>query len=132
MNAAGNHVVIDFRCCESHRLSEVYQEFGVLCTRGDVRSVLLHTGDEPPDLHYALRDILRSVVLVVETPLRLKLALVTRSGTVAFVGRAMQNELRALGCDARLFRFQPEAEDWLRFPRPAERQRPSLRPESTR
>lgn len=114
VNAAGNYVVIDFRRCESHRFSEVYQDFGVLCTRMDVRRALLKTGDEEADIHYALLDILRAVVLVVETPLHLKLALVSRSDAVTLVYRAMQKELRVLGCDAGLFRFQPQAEGWLR------------------
>lgn len=113
-NEQGGVVVIDFRRCGSRQLSEIYQDFGLRCARREVRCALLKTGDEEPDAHYALRDILRTVALVAEIPLQLRLALVTSSDSVAQVCRTMQQELRALGCDARPFRIERQADQWLR------------------
>ena len=45
---------------------------------------------------------------------RFKLALVASPGPVEDVYAAMQGELRALGCDSRVFRVAPEAGRWLR------------------
>ena len=107
-------VVIDFRRCNSRQLSEIYQDFGSQCARREVRRALFTTGDEEAVAHYALRDILRTLALIAEIPLHLRLALVTSSDSVAQVCRTMQEELRALGCDARSFRIERQADDWLR------------------
>jgi len=107
--------VIDFRRCGSSRqLSEIYQDFGLRCARREVRYALLKTGDEEGDAHYALRDILRAVALVAGIPVHLRLALVASSDSVAQVCQTMQQDLRALGCDARLFRMERQADQWLR------------------
>lgn len=98
----------------SRELSEMYQDFAALCAQGKVRWALFKTGEEDGDAHYTLRDVLRTVVLTVGVPLHLKLALVTGSDSVAEVHRDMQEELRALGCDARVFRIEREADRWLR------------------
>ena len=106
-------VVLLFATRGSRELSEMYQDFGVLCAQGKVRRALFKTGEEDGDAHYALRDVLRTVALTVGVPLQLKLALVARSDSVAQVYRAMREELRALGCDARVFRIEGEADQWL-------------------
>jgi hypothetical protein len=79
-----------------------------------VRRALLRTGDEDPDTHYALRDVLRTVVLTVGILLHFRLAVVASSDPIAQVCTQMQEELRALGCHARVFRIERQAEHWLR------------------
>ena len=107
-------VVLLFATRGSRELSEMYQDFGLLCAQGKVRWALFRTGEEDGDAHYALRDVLRTVALIVGVPLQLKLALVATSQSVAQACRAMQEELRVLGCDARVFRIERQAEQWLR------------------
>lgn len=79
-----------------------------------MRWALFRTGDEDADAHYTLRDILATVARIAGVPLRFKLALVASPGPVEDVYAAMQGELRALGCDSRVFRVAPEAGRWLR------------------
>jgi len=107
-------VTIDFRGCSSQELSEIYQAFALLCVREEVRWALFRTGDEDADAHYALRDILVTVARIAGVPLQFRLALVVSSGPVEDVYADMQGELRALGCDSRVFHMEPEAGRWLR------------------
>jgi hypothetical protein len=109
----GALVVVDFRGCDSHGVSAVYQAFALLCARGKVSDALLKAGDEDADAHYALRDTLVTVARVAGIPLRFRLALVASSGPIENVYRNMQRELRSLGCDARIFRESTEARQWL-------------------
>jgi putative aminopeptidase FrvX len=79
-----------------------------------VRAALLRTGDEEADAHYTLRDILSTVARIAGISLRFRLALVASSDAVSHVYAMIRQELLALGCDARLFRAETEAERWLR------------------
>lgn len=106
-------MVLDFRCCRPGEWSEVYQEFGLLCARQGVHWALLRTGDEEPDVHYSLRDVLRMVVLVAEVRLHLRLGVISTSQTVARVCQGMAEELRVLGCIARVFPAELKAYEWL-------------------
>jgi hypothetical protein len=109
----GGLVVVDFRGCNSHEVSTVYQAFALLCARGKVRDALLKADNEDADAHYALRDTLVTVARIAGIPLRFRLALVASSAPVEGAYRAMQRELRVLGCDARVFRTASEAHQWL-------------------
>lgn len=109
----GGLVVVDFRGCDSHGVSAVYQAFALLCAREKVRGALLKAGDQDADAHCALRDTLVTVARVAGIPLRFKLALVTSSAPIERAYRAMQRELCSLGCDARVFRAASEARQWL-------------------
>jgi hypothetical protein len=106
-------VVVDLRGCNPHEMSAVYQAFALLCARQKVRGALLRTGDEDADGHYALRDTLATVARIAGIPLCFRLALVAGSGMIEKVFEAMQDELRALGCDARVFRYAWQAQQWL-------------------
>ena len=108
-------VLIDFSCCSSRSLSETYQQFGILCARGNVRAALLKTGDEQAEAHYALRDVLVTIARIAGIPLRFKLALVTASDSSgkAHLYRCIRDDLRALGCEAKVFRAEGEAKRWL-------------------
>ena len=107
-------VVIDFRRCDTAQLFETYQDFGVLCARRAVRCALLQTGAEDANAHYALRDILRTIALIAQIRLDLRLVMVARSGATALVGGAMREELQVLGCNAQVCRTAREAGQWLR------------------
>ncbi len=109
----GGFVIIDVSGCNSHQLSDSYQDFGLLCARGKVRSALLRTGGEDPDAHYALCDVLRTVVRIAGIPLHFRLAVVASADSIAQVCGTMREELRSLGCDARVFRIERQAEQWL-------------------
>lgn len=92
----------------------MYQAFALLCARSKVSGALLDAGEEDlADAHYALRDTLVTVARIAEVPLRFRLALVARTGAIAAVYRKVQRELRALGCDARVFRIERRADRWL-------------------
>lgn len=106
-------VVVDLRGCGSRELSEIYQAFALLCARQAVRGALLKTGDEDADAHYALRDTLVTVARIAGIPLRFRLALVASFSPTEEVFRTLQAELRSLGCDAQVFRLEPQAVRWL-------------------
>ena len=114
----GGYVAIDFRGCSSQELSEIYQAFALLCVREKVCGALLKTGDEDADAHYALRDILVTVGRIAGIPVRFRLALVAGSDAIVQVGRTIQKELAPLGCDARIFRAEGRANEWLRVRKP--------------
>jgi hypothetical protein len=113
ISAQGGFVIIDVSGYSSHQLSDSYQDFGLLCARRKVRRALLRTGDEDAYVHYALRDVLRTLVRIAGIPLRFKLAVVASSDSTAQVCANMQQDLRALGCDVRVFRVERQAEQWL-------------------
>lgn len=106
-------VVVDLSRCGSRQLSETYEAFGMLCARRKVRAALLKASGEPVDAHYALRDVLVTVGRVAGVPLRFKLALVAGSEALEQMYRALQPELRSLGCESRVFRSERQAARWL-------------------
>lgn len=105
--------MVDFRGCGSRELSEIYQVFALLCAGEKVRSALLMTGREEADIHYTLRDILVTLGRIAGIPVRFRLALVASSGEIEQVYRAIEEDLRSLGCDARVFRMRRQADRWL-------------------
>lgn len=105
--------MIDFRGCSSRGVSEIYQAFALLCAREEVRRALLKAGNEDPDAHFALRDTLVTLSRIAGIPLRFRLALVAGSSRIERVYRAVQSELGALGCEARVFRTERQAGRWL-------------------
>lgn len=109
------YVVIDFRGCDSREVSEIYQAFALLCAREKVRRALLKAGDaDAAEAHYALRDTLVTLARIAGIPLRFRLALVASSRPIEQVYSTVQDELCSLGCDARVFRLERHADQWLR------------------
>lgn len=109
-------IAIDFRSCSPQEISERYQDFGLLCARGKVRSAMLRTGLEDADAHYTLRDILVTVACIVRIPLGFRLALVAGSDAVERVYRTILEDLQMLGCEAQVFRIDEQAAGWLQSP----------------
>lgn len=106
-------VVIDARGCGARQLFERYEAFGMLCASGEVRCALLSLGDDDVEAHYTLRDILVTLAGVAGVRLFFRLALVASGEASARVCRAIQDQMRMLGCDVRVFRLEREAQAWL-------------------
>ena len=106
-------MAVDLSQCNSRQLSETYHAFGMLCARGKVRAALLKADGEPVEGHHALRDVLMTVGRVAGVPLRFRLALVAGNDALEGMYRALQPELRSLGCESRVFRTEREAARWL-------------------
>jgi hypothetical protein len=105
--------VIDSRGCEPRRLCYGYQAFGLLCAERKVGAALVRTGNEDPEGHYTLRDILVTLARVVGVPLRFRLAFVARSEGVVEVCQTLQKELAPLGCELQVFEAERQAFKWL-------------------
>jgi hypothetical protein len=105
----------------------VYLAFGLLCSRRQVRAALLLTGDQDPEAHYALHDVLATVCRTVGVPLYFRLALVAAPSCAAVCSR-IERDLVALGCEARLFGSEAEARAWLAESVPEAGPRPAARP----
>lgn len=108
-----DRVTIDFADCGSRQVSDIYQHFGILCAQGRVQAALLKTGDEQADVHYALRDVLVTVARVAGIALGFRLAFVAGSDAIEKTFWSIQDDLRSLGCESRVFRAEREAERWL-------------------
>lgn len=106
-------VVIDFRKGNGNGPFAAYEDFGVRCFEHVPDRVLLWAGEEEPDIHYTLSDVLLTVSRSVRAPLGMKLALVSPFRSVAEVGYAMQRELLEVGCELRVFETEVEALGWL-------------------
>ena len=116
-------VVIDARRCGVRELFERYEAFGLLCAGGEVRHAMLKLGDADADAHYTLRDILVTLARIGGVRLAFSLALVAPADSTARVCQAIQVQLGALGCEARVFRLEREAQGWLSSLRSEERHR---------
>ena len=107
-----NFLILDFGRCTRDPF-HLYQQFALLCAQRKVSRVLVRTGAEDADVHYTLHDVLAIVARVLGGPLGIQLALVECSPSIAAVYRAMQPELRSLGCEVRIFGVEREAACWL-------------------
>ena len=102
----GGLVVVDFRGCGAREPFDLYQAFGLMCAREGLHCALLTTGIEDADAHYTLRDV------------------VATDQPIVRVFSTVQRDLGLLGCDARVFSVEREAERWLRAgEQPAQRDR---------
>jgi hypothetical protein len=110
----GGLVVIDSRGCDPRRLCYGYQAFGLLCADRKVRAALVRTGNEDPEGHYTLRDILLTLAHVAGVAVGFRLAFVARADGIVEVCRTLQQELAPLGCELRVFPADRQAFDWLR------------------
>jgi hypothetical protein len=94
-------------------VTQIYQAFALLCARQEVRRALVKAGDQDADEHHALRDTLLTVGRVAQIPLRFRLALVASSDPVGQVFARARDELKAFGCDVRVFLAEGDATRWL-------------------
>lgn len=110
---SSGYVRVDFGCCNSTELSEIYQAFAALCVDRHVNRALLMAGDDDPWGHYALRAALNVMERCARIPADFKLALIPSTAAVAAVYREAQEHLRAAGLNAWVFHSETEATDWL-------------------
>ena len=113
-------LVIDFDGCDAGEILEAYRDLALLfCAPAGNDAVLLKTGREDAEVHFALHDVVHTLARVVGAKLQVRVALVGSSMSMAEVCSQMQAQLRALGCEVRLFDQQSGAERWLLVQPPA-------------
>lgn len=107
------YVRVDFGSCDGLEVSETYQCFVDLCFGTQVNRALLQAGDNEPNGHRQLREVLSAVARTAAIRPDFKLALVPSTPPIAAVYRDAQQGLRALGLNAWVFDTVPEAVEWL-------------------
>lgn len=107
------YVRVDFGCCDGLEVSETYRCFVDLCLGTQVNRALLEAGDNEPNGHRQLREVLSAVARTAAIRSDFKLALVPSTPPIAAVYREAQHALRAIGLNAWVFDTVPEALDWL-------------------
>ena len=113
-------LAVDLREYDSREIQVAYENLALrLCRPNAERRVLLQTGSEDADVHYALLAAVRAVAQAGATPLALQVAFVAASSALASVSSAMAGDLRPLGCEVRVFRAVGNAARWLLAHEPA-------------
>lgn len=110
------YVRVDFGSCNVLELTEAYRDFADLCIGTNVNRALLAAGDNEPEGHRQLRELLWAVARTAAIPPDFKLALVPSTPAIAEVYREAQQTFRAIGLNAWVFDTVPEALDWLHGP----------------
>ena len=113
-------LAIDFRHCDTREIQLGYENLALqLCgARGNGR-VLVRTGGENAELHYALLGVLRAVAQVLGTAPQVQVAVIGASPAVAAVCTDMIGRLSALGCEVQLFHAASSGARWLLAHEPA-------------
>jgi hypothetical protein len=107
-------LVAEFRRCGEREVLEVYQDLALLlCEPHRRHAVLLVTGSEDPEIHYALRDVICTLARVLGDPMQMDAAVVGSSLRLKRVCGVMRPALRPFGCELRLFDLASEALSWL-------------------
>ena len=112
-------VRVDFGSCDTLAVSETYRCFVDLCLGTQVSRALLRAGDNAPEGHRQLCEVLSVVARTAAIRADFKLALVPSTPPIAAVYREAQQALRAIGLNAWVFRTVPEAVEWLEGRSPA-------------
>ena len=112
-HAAPQYLRIDFGCCDTYELSEMYRSFNELCVGRHVNRAMLKAGDNDPAGHRHVRDALIDMARTAQLRLDFKLALVPSTPTIRGIYQEAQQVLRAIGCNACVFDDADEAAEWL-------------------
>lgn len=104
---------VDFGNCDRTELSETYRSFVDLCLCTRVCRALLRAGDNEPEGHRQLSEVLSAVARTAAIPPDFKLALVPSTPPIEAVYREAQQALRAIGLNTWVFGTVPEAVEWL-------------------
>ena len=104
---------VEFGGCDALELSAIYRSFVDLCLGTQVNRALVQAGDNEPDGHRQLREVLMAVARTAAITPDFKLALVPSTPPIAAVYREAQQALRAVGLNTWVFDTVPEAEEWL-------------------
>lgn len=108
------YVRVDFGNCDGLEVSETYRSFVDLCLGTRVNRALLQAGDNEPNGHRQLREVLSAVACTAALRPDFKLALVPSTPPIAAVYRDAQQALRAIGLNAWVFDTVSEALEWLK------------------
>ena len=108
-----HYLRVDFGACDVHELTRVYQRFADLCIGSNVNRALLNAGDNEPNGHEQLREILSAVIRTAAIAPDFKLALVPSTPAIAAIYTEAQQAFRALGLNAWAFGTVAEAMAWL-------------------
>ena len=104
-------VQLDLSDCGLPEVLASCTAFAALCMTSPIRCALLKGGDEDRQRCLAVRDLLKTMLLVV--PRDLRLALVPGALRTGAVYRRSEVELRAMGLDARCFENETLAAQWF-------------------
>ena len=107
------YVRVDFGSGDVFDVSDTYRCFVDLCLGTQVSRALLRAGDNAPEGHRQLRELLSALARTAGIRADFKLALVPSTAPIAAVYREAQHALRAIGLNAWVFRTVPEALEWL-------------------
>lgn len=107
-------MVLDLACRSALEIFEAYQCLALLIHAEQApHMVLIKTGEEDPELHYTLRDLLCTLARIAGTPVRARVAVVGEGADLGAVCRAMNGSLQGLGCPVERFGDVAEAGRWL-------------------
>lgn len=104
---------VEFGSGDLFEVSDTYRCFVDLCLGTQVSRALLRAGDNAPEGHRQLRELLSALARTAGIRADFKLALVPSTPPIAAVYREAQQALRAIGLNAWVFRTVPEALEWL-------------------
>ena len=109
----GKYVRVDFGSGDLFEVSDTYRCFVDLCVGTQVSRALLRAGDNAPEGHRQLRELLSALARTAGIRADFKLALVPSTPPIAAVYRDAQKALRAIGLNALVFLTVLEAVEWL-------------------
>ena len=104
---------VEFGSCDYLELSETYRSFVDLCLGTQVSRALLQAGDNEPEGHRQLREVLSAAARTIAFRPDFKLALVPSTPPIEAIYREAQQALRAIGLNAWVFDTALEAVEWL-------------------
>ena len=109
----GKYVRVDFGSGDLFEVSDTYRCFVDLWVGTQVSRALLRAGDNAPEGHRQLRELLSALARTAGIRADFKLALVPSTPPIAAVYRDAQQALRAIGLNAWVFLTVLEAVEWL-------------------
>lgn len=113
ITAGPQYLRVDFGSCDRLELSETYRSFADLCLGTQVKRALLQAGDNEPEGHRQLHEVLSAMARTAAIRPDFKLALVASTAPIEAVYREAQQALRAIGLNAWVFETVPDAMEWL-------------------
>ena len=107
------YVHVDFGSGDLFEVSDTYRCFVDLCLGTQVNRALLRAGDNAPEGHRQLREVLSAAARSAGIRPDFKLALVPSTPAIAAIYRDAQQALRAIGLNAWVFPTVSGAVEWL-------------------
>lgn len=108
-----DYLHVEFGSASCLELSETYRSFARWCIGGQVNGALLTAGDNDPEGHRRLGEVLLEMARAAAISPDFKLALVPSTLAIQAVYRDAQHALRAVGVNAWVFDTEGKAVAWL-------------------